>query len=135
MVRISRVFSARSVTSRSSSAVYFAGGMLSFSSRSDSTRRSRSRRSRYSARSFGSSGSGAASATEPSDSDAASLPSAPVADRVLAALAVAVVVEHRVLGGEQPFLLVGARHAGLREAERLEHGHALVLVLVGLGAT
>ena len=45
-VRISRVFSARSVTSRSSSLVYLAGGRLSFSSRNDSTRRSMSRRSR-----------------------------------------------------------------------------------------
>ena len=33
IARISRVFSARSVTRRSSSLVYFAGGMLSFSSR------------------------------------------------------------------------------------------------------
>ena len=46
-VLISRVFSARSVTSFSSSLWYFAGSMLSLSSRSDSTRCSRSRCSRY----------------------------------------------------------------------------------------
>ena len=70
----------------SSSRCSFAGGMLSFSSRSASTRRSSSRRSRYSARSFGSAGSGVASPTEPSDSDRRHLAVLAGRRRVLAAL-------------------------------------------------
>ena len=104
--------------------------MLSFSSRSASTRRSISRRSRCSARSFGSDGSPSSPAS-PSDSTAATLPSAPVGEGLGASLLVAVVVEHRMLGGEQPLALVGARHLGLRKLKRLEHADALVLVRVG----
>src|SRR5258705_10715069 len=77
---ISRVFSARSVTSFSSSLWYFAGSMLSLSSRSDSTRCSSSRCSSTSARSFGSVGSDAASAADPIASSAATLPSGPAVD-------------------------------------------------------
>src|SRR6185503_2472658 len=79
-VLISRVFSARSVTSFSSSLWYLAGSMLSLSSRSDSTRCSMSRCSSTSARSFGSVGSDAASAADPIASSDATLPSLPLVE-------------------------------------------------------
>ena len=131
---ISRVFSARSVTSFSSSTLVFRRVHAFLEQPQRSRRgRSRSRRSRYERAHFGSAGSVAASAAEPIASSDATLPSAavvagswlPLCRRCRRA---------RVLGREQPFLLVGALHLGLRELERLEHRHAPVLVRVGLFA-
>ena len=116
--RISRVFSAIAVTSFSSSDVYFAGP-CSPSAAAALRRGARDRAAPgSSARSFGSVGSPSSPAHAERDDrrDLAVLVLRVGTGRrrILAAFLVAVVVEQRVLGGQQPFALVGARHFGLR---------------------